>query len=321
MKMAIAAALDRHWFAPASLRELAVVRILSFGTQTLFFMHWQSLQEHMRQTRDPAALYQPVALLRLLLLPFGHWAEPHPTPELLKAVWTVAIVAGILATIGLFARPAMLFAAYSQTVLITHWYSYGEYHHPEALITVLMILLSVSPSADVWSVDAWIKSHGMRSSQRYLPQASQSIFARWPLRLMQWLIALMYLSATASKLYHGGLHWMNGYTLCYHFLSEGLAWNRKIAMFMASLPPWLDVAPSVFTIVFEASFGIAILLPRTAWLYVFGGTIFHILIWLTQGPAFFPTVVIYSVFAESIRRHFPWPLRRRRFVPDTLNRL
>ena len=131
------------------------------------------------------------------------------------------------------------------------------------------------------------------------------------MRLMQWLMVLMYLSATGSKLYHGGLKWINGYTLCYHFLSEGLAWDRSLAMFMASFPPWVDVAPSVFTMIFEGTFALAILLPRTAWFYVLVGTVFHFLIWLTQGPAFFPTIIIYSVFAESIRLHAPWPFRRR----------
>jgi uncharacterized membrane protein YphA (DoxX/SURF4 family) len=303
----LVAVLDRHWFAPASLRDLALVRILAFGTQTLFFMHWQSLDQHLAQVRDPASLYRPVVVLKLLLLPFGAWGHPHPAPTLLFIFWLAALVAGVLATIGLFARVSMVGAALTHTLLITHWYSYGEYHHPEALITVLLNILALAPSAKVWSVDA------MRRSRRFSSQksngakltAEMSPFARWPMRLMQWLLALMYFSATASKLYHGGLKWMNGYTLSYHFLSEGLAWEHRIPMFMASLPPWMHIIPSVLTILFESTFFVAIVVPRTAWLYVLWGTIFHLLIWLTQGPPFFPTIVLYSVFAESIRLYFP----------------
>jgi hypothetical protein len=297
---------DRHWFAPASLHELAVLRILVFGTQVLFFLHRQPLAGQLALLEAPASWYRPIIALKVLLLPFGPWGEVRPSPTLLTATWLLAVAAGVLAAVGLYARLTMPMAAIAHALLITHWYSYGEWHHPETLMIIALAVLALSPSAAVWSLDAWRRGEG---GQRAPDDSGQrSIFARWPLRLLQWLLAFSYLSAAGAKLHYGGLQWMNGYTLAYHYLSEGMTWNRPFALFMASLPPWLHIVPSVFTIVFELTFSLAIIMPRLTWLYVAAGTVFHILIWLLQGPPFFQTVLLYAAFAESLRCYSPFGL-------------
>ena len=136
-----------------------------------------------------------------------------------------------------------------------------------------------------------------------------SVFARWPLRLMQWLIALTYLSAAYSKLRFGGLEWMNGYTMAYHFLGAGMREDREIAFFLATLPPWVHILPSVATVLLELTFFVAVLVPRTAWLYVLAGVCMHLSIYASMGIAFFQTILLYSVFIESLRRYWPRVLR------------
>jgi hypothetical protein len=165
-------------------------------------------------------------------------------------------------------------------------------------------VLAVAPSAHVWSVDAARRRRAGRADY-------SSAFARWPLRLMQWLLALSYLSAAGSKLYYGGLRWVNGYTLSYHFLSVGVRENREIALFMASLPPWMHIVPSVFALLLELTFVVAVLVPRTAWFYVLAGAGFHLAVYLTQGIGFFQTIVLYCVFVESLRLYWPRALRLR----------
>lgn len=312
----LTAALDRYWFAPASLRDLALARILAFGTQTLLFIvvpggRLRSFSEQVQQAEADLIAYQPITALKVLLLPWGPWGEVRPSALFLTVTFAVAIVAGVLATVGLYARVAMLCAAAANTLLVAHWYSYGDYHHAEALMIIALNVLAVAPSATVWSVDA-ARRRGWRRRIRSGAGGSaddSSVFARWPLRLMQWLIALTYLSAAGSKLYYGGPSWVNGYTMTYQFLRVGVSGNREVALFMASLPPWVHIAPSVFALLFELTFVVAVVVPRTAWLYVLAGAGFHLGIYLTMEIAFFQTIVLYCVFIESLRLHWPRFLR------------
>ena len=303
------AALDQHWFALGSPRDLAIVRILAFGTQTLFFIlfpggYLRSLSEQLDRVSVAADLYKPILALKLLLLPWGWREDIPPTVSFLIGTFVVAVVAGVFATIGLYARVAMPLAAAANALLVAHYYSYGEFHHAEALMIIALHVLAIAPSAAVWSVDA------ARARRRQTLSDSESspdirALVRWPLRLMQWLLALSYLSAAGSKLYHSGISWMNGYTLTYHFLTVALLDETELAFFFASLPPRAYVLPSMLTLVFELTFPVAILVPRTAWLYVVAGTCLHVGIYVTMGVAFFQTIVLYSVFIESLRHHSP----------------
>jgi uncharacterized membrane protein YphA (DoxX/SURF4 family) len=310
------AALDRYWFAPAPLRDLALVRILAFGTQTLYLMlppvgalAWvgsiRPLSLQLHQAAFGAMLYRPIPALEVLLLPWGARDGVPPSATLLTATFLVAVVTGVLATIGLFARPAMLCAAAANALLVAHWYSYGEFHHAEALMMIALGVLAIAPSASVWSLDAWRR----RGRGAPWPTDARSAFARWPLRLLQWLIALSYLSAAGSKLHYGGLRWLNGYTMTFYYASLAMAKGHAGAFFMASLPPWAHIPLAAFALLFELTFVVAVLVPRTAWLYVLCGACIHLAIFATMGVAFFQTIALYSVFIESLRRFPPGILR------------
>jgi Vitamin K-dependent gamma-carboxylase len=311
------AALDRHWFAPASLRDLALVRILVFGSQTLLFIVVpgtivRSVSRQVAQTWTDVAPYQPLPLLKLLLLPFG---VARPGATFIAVTLAVAFVAGALATVGLFSRVALLSAALANTLLLLHWFSYGDLHHAEAVMVIALNVLALSPCAEVWSLDAVRRRRAGRASP-----PDESVFARWPLRLMQWVIALTYLSAAASKLIYGGARWFNGYTMMYHYLSVAQQPGRPIALFMASLPPWVHIVPSVFAVLFELTFVVAVLVPRTAWFFVLAGTLFHFMIYVTMDVAFLQNLVLYSVFVESLRRYWPAALRGPAVRPDRARR-
>jgi hypothetical protein len=303
----VLAALDRHWFAPASLRDLALVRILAFGTQLLFFRPGLGYGLHLAQADQ--SLYAPLPLLKLFLLPWGPWGEARPDALFLTVVWGVAVAGGVLATIGLWSRVAMPAAAIANALLVAHQYSYGEFHHPEALMIIALGVLSLAPSGKVWSVDALLRrrERSGRESGDASPSAGsdQSVFARWPLRLMQWLLALTYLSAGTAKLDNGGIAWVNGYTLAYYFAGDGLWQGSALATELAALPPRLWVVPSIGALAFELTFALAILVPRTAWLYVLAGTGMHLAIYAIQRAPFFQTIVLYAVFVESLRLYWP----------------
>ena len=303
------ATVDRYWFTPASSRDLALVRILAFGSQTFFFIVFpvarlRSLSQQVAQTHAAVAPYNPLPVLKALLLPWGPWGTIRPGDTFLYATFAVAVVAGVLATVGLLARVSMLCAALANTLLVAHWYSYGDYHHAEALMLIALGVLALSPSAEVWSLDSVLRS---RAGHPASP--GESVFARWPLLLMQWIIALTYLSAAGSKLVYGGWQWFDGYTMTYHFLRFALQPGHEGAVLAASLPPWMHIVPSIIAILFELTFFVAVLVPRTAWLYVLIGIGFHIVVYETMGIGFFQTIVLYSVFVRSLRLYWPAVLR------------
>jgi hypothetical protein len=309
------AALDRYWFAPASPYDLAIVRIVAFGSQSLFFIllpggRLRSLGEQLDRLSVPVGLYTPLLALKVLFLPWGRWGEFRPSASFLIATFVVAILAGILATLGLYARVAMPVAAAAHALLVAHYYSYGEFHHAEALMMIGLFVLAMAPSAAVWSVDSVRARRRRHTIPSGLDEPSPDILAlvRWPLLLMQWLIALSYLSAAGAKLYHGGLSWINGYTMTYQFLVVGLLDDSKPALFFASVPPQVHILPSILTLLFELSFVVAVLAPRTAWFYVIAGACFHTAIYVTMGIAFFQTMLLYCVFVDSLRRHWPGAL-------------
>lgn len=303
-------ALDRHWFEPAPLADLAIVRIVIVGGQLLFFL--PELAEQFELLRSDAAFWAPIPALKVLLLPFGWGARPDAM--FLHAVWLAAIASGMLAILGLYTRPSLLLFAAANTILTGHRYSYGEQHHGEALITILLWVLAVAPSGARWSVDD-LRGRVRRSvwAMRFEPDdpsGELSPNARWPLRLGQWLLVLIYLSAGMSKLLIGGRDWFNGYTLVYVLARDGIDYDKPLGQFLAGFPE-LGIIVALTTVAFEMTFALAILVPPLTWLYLLGGAALHIGIILAQSAPFLEYLVCYSVFIEQLRRTLPSRLRPR----------
>lgn len=296
------AALDRHWFAPARVADLATARIALVGSQLLLF-----LPEHIELTLQAArieegpGLFVPLPLLKVLLSPIGWGARP--SLALVGAVAAAAVVSGIGALVGFFTRVCLTIFATTNLFVMAHYYSYGEQHHPEALMMLALCALALGPSGGALSIDAW------RARRGGAPIAASSPAARWPLRLVQWLMVLAYLSAGGSKLAHGGLEWVNGHTLAYYLAQDGIRWDRPLGVWLSHFPRVLALA-GVGALLFELTFVLA-LLPRLTWLYVISGTALHIGIWLVQEATFFQYIFVYSVFLEPLRQGLS-DLRRRR---------
>ena len=301
-------ALDRHWFAPAPLRDLAFFRITVVAAQLLVFL--PSLDNIRRLGRADERLWYPLPALKVLLWPFGWGARPDPM--LLEGVLYLTVLAGILALIGLYTRPSLLAFAAGNALLIAHGYSYGEYHHPDAAMVLALAILSVSACGRAWSIDS-LRSRiaSAAYSMRFVPSGEAppaSEEARWPLRLVQWLLVLVYLSAGMSKLAIGGWDWINGYTLAFYMAEDGLRWGLDLGLMLAGHPHLLSVL-SVFALAFELSFALAIVFPRLTWPYVLAGIGLHVGIDVLQHARFFQYIVLYGAFIEPLRGGLPMRLR------------
>lgn len=297
--------LDRHWFGEASLRDLALARILIVSAQLFIFLPSLSNQLWLASADDQ--LFFSIPMLKILLLPLGGWGI-RPDAMFLRAVQLVAIISGATAIIGWRTRLSLLAFAMTNALLLAHSYSYGEVHHPEALIIMALGLLALGPSGGALSLDdlAFRLKYASRAV-RFEPRHADedvSIFARWPLRTIQWLFVLIYFSAAISKAWYGGIEWFNGYTLAFYFVQDGVRIGNEFGIWMGDFFArhiYLTILLSVIAFAIELTFVVAVLVPRLTVLYLFMGAGLHLSIWLIQRAPFFQYIVLYVVFIENLR--------------------
>jgi len=107
------------------------------------------------------------------------------------------------------------------------------------------------------------------------------------------------MSATISKLVNGGLDWMNGYTLQYYLIRDGLRWGIDLGVWLGQQHDAVLLLSWV-TILFEGSFFLVLVFPMLAWIYIPVGVAFHIGIYLTQRADFFTFIALYVVFIQWV---------------------
>jgi predicted DCC family thiol-disulfide oxidoreductase YuxK len=296
-------ALDRYFFAPARLSDLALLRIVCVGGGLLVFPPlWAVL--HYAQVAQSEWL--PLPALKVLMLPLGGWGV-RPEPMFLHAVWLGTQLAGVTALVGLYTRPSLFLFAAGNTLIFAHFYSFGVVHHPEGIFIITLWLLAVSPSGAALSLDALLGRLRVAAQRlRFEPRPAvpaESGFARWPLRTVQWLLGMAYLSAGLSKLVNGGLAWFNGYTLVYYATMDGLLWGAPLAPALAGHPGVASLF-SIGAVAFELTFWLAIVFPRLVPLYLLGGAAMHLSIYAVQRAPFFQFIFLYVAFIEVLRPGF-----------------
>jgi predicted DCC family thiol-disulfide oxidoreductase YuxK len=309
--------LHDHWFEPAPLEDLALVRITLVGMQVaLLLIPYLAVQVGACQGCNPdyqTALtvigdreFTPLPALKVMLWPFG-WAV-RPEPMLLHGVWLVTAVAGVLALVGLYTRPSLIVLAAGSTLLVAHAYSYRERHHPEALLTIMLWTLALAPSGARRSLDHLrFRIRQVTEGGRFEPEPlgpTLSPHARWPLRLAQWLLVLIYLSAGTSKLINGGLRWLNGYTLAFYIGDNALERGSAVGVWLAQHLLLVQLL-SMGALAVELGFGGVLLWPRLAWLFVLAGLGLHAGIYVLQRAPFPQLMALYVVFVGELRESWP----------------
>ncbi|MEX1258357.1 MAG: DCC1-like thiol-disulfide oxidoreductase family protein [Gemmatimonadota bacterium] len=297
--------LDQYWFGPGSLGHVALFRIFVAGGH--LFLFYPNLQRLAERFTAPNSEFMPIPALKVLLLPLGEWGL-RPDATLIQAVWVFGILAGIGAVLGKYTRLSLISFATVQSLLTAYDYSFGVGHHPDALSIIMLWALAFSPCGERWSLDdlQWrLRSAGAVGRFAPLgPRDDASAFARWPLLLAQWLLALAYLSAAASKMYFGGLEWFRSSTLAYYLVQDGIWFDQPLGIFLAGYPALLSVA-AVVTVLFEGTFFVAVLAPRTAWIYILTGVGLHVGILLTMAAPFLQWLVLYTAFLPTLASTFP----------------
>jgi len=296
---------NNYWFPETSGLNLAVCRIVAVTAQLILF--FPTLQSQLNLVRAGAEFVEPQVLIVAItkVIPSG-WFPTHPSLRMIY--WTTA-VAGVTALIGLLTRTSAFVFALGSWILAAHNYSYGEKHHPEALLCIFLALLAFSPSGDRLSIDALIRRWQPHSFER-LWSGGKVTTAFWPLKLMQILLALAYFSAGACKLYFGGLAWMNGYTLQKYVFGAAVPRELPLGIWLAQQHT-LCIVLSVGALLLELFFFVALILPRTVPFFVVGGVLLHVGIYLTMWADFFQLITLYVVFFNFERLPiFQWNRQR-----------
>ena len=253
------------------------------GAQLVWF--YPDLGEHVNFLRKNDGFVDPQLITRALAAVFSRDAVFNPT--VFTVLYWATLGVGILALVGLFTRVALVLFAAGTWIFVSHLFSYGDRHHTEALFAIFLMLLALAPSGERLSLDAVL-----RRRRTGAEDADTSELAIWPLKLVLVLLGLTYLSAGMAKLLHSGLRWMNGYTLQGHTLADALSRGHPFGVWLAQQHT-LAVLLSVFTIVFELFFWVALVVPRRwlPWLLL-AALLFQVGLYVSGGYDFFQHMVL-----------------------------
>jgi predicted DCC family thiol-disulfide oxidoreductase YuxK len=287
----------RYWFRPTSLGYLAITRIVCVGLQLWLLVTRVDYNWERFRTLSvlPNSVYDPLPLLRLFLLP---WGDARPSYEAAITVHVITFAVGALAFLGFKTNASLLIFATGNTFLMALSYSFGDLHHPEALMIMTLWALALSPAGRALSLDDVI-SKGAAWSRAKAQCLKKSRFATWPLLTAQFLIAIIYLDAAVRKLWWSGLDWVNGYTLQYYLINDGISKGSQIAVWLGQQHTVAWVL-SWMSLVFEATFFLVLFWPSLLWLYLPLGAGFHIGNGIA-GVAWFPQfLAAYVVFLPQL---------------------
>jgi hypothetical protein len=161
------------------------------------------------------------------------------------------------------------------------------------VLMVALAVLALSPSGRVLSLDGWLRGRRERAARPLLKDASR--FAGWPIKLICWFFALMYISAVWSKLSTSGLAWANGYTLQFALARDSMLWNGSVGLWLSRFHVMVMLG-QIGVLLFQASFALAVIFPRLRWLYVPVGLLLHVMILVTLAAPFITWIALYVVF-------------------------
>lgn len=186
-----------RWFAtPAPPQRLAAFRIL-LGLFVLLYLLVR-LPIFWSLADGRSSRFSPVGVLSPLT---------GPLPEVMIQLLVLAAVGSAVAfTLGWRFRVSGPMLAASMLVLATYRNSWGQLLHFENLMVLHLLVVGLSPSADVWSLGSRRNGHEPAAATRY----------GWPLQLAAVITVVTYVLAGVAKLRYGGIEWMWGDTLQNH---------------------------------------------------------------------------------------------------------
>jgi vitamin K-dependent gamma-carboxylase-like protein len=221
----------------------------------------------------------------------------------LRALLLIGYACLTLGVISVVTAPAMFLGSAAML-----WWNWLPYSSAQELLHLLILPLIFVNSGSVWSVDAWRRA-------RSAPDAQAPLESIWPLRLLQYQVAIMYLSAALWKM--GNPDWRGGLAL--HYVLNTAIYQRAPGVVPAV---WFGVTVGLtyLTLAWELAFPFLIWFRRTRPLMLVLGVLLHLGMWVSiEVGAFTPTVLVsYVAFLDPwrIESRLRWPFKPRGAAPD-----
>lgn len=292
--MSLTKSWNKFWFSPAPYFDLAFLRIL-FTSLQVFVLLNHSFDKIQYTLTLPPETYLPLPAVKVLLLPFGLGWGAMPDAALMHGVYLATLLTGFLSLVGLLTNISLFVFFLGNVLLQAFIYSFGDSHHPEAIMMIALLALALGPCGKVLSLDYLVFHRHQPAAPTEALLDVGSRFAGWPVRLLQCFFPLMYLSAVTSKLATGGLDWANGYTLQYYLIQDGMRRGSELGMYLSQFHH-LILGLQYVVLIFQATFFLVVFYPRLRWIYLPLGLCFHIGIYLTLRAPFPQWIALYAIY-------------------------
>jgi hypothetical protein len=261
------------WSPPVPAARLAVLRVI-VGSYAFFYALLRA-PNLLSATQFHAGEFHPVGVARVI-------SEPLPAALVYLSVGAL-LVSGALFVLGWrFKLSGPLFAALLLWVM-TYRSSFGMIFHTDNMLTLHVVLLALSPAADVLSVDArW-------GASRASPEPSGDY--GWAIRAMAVVTACTYVVAAIAKLKLAGAGWFGGELLRAQIAFDNL---RKIELGSSYSPlgVWMVQHKTVFaplavaTLFVELGAPLALAHRRVALVWSLSAWAFHVGVGLMMNIGF-----------------------------------
>jgi hypothetical protein len=237
---------DDYWFQAESPTNLGLGRMLYCGLLFYFFRNYDAAPWALL----PEEFWFPHGFFDLLSL------GPLPPTQLwlLGIVWKLSL---LLACVGLFTRWSLGVALLTSLYMIGLPQNFAKVGHGEAVAVLVLAVLTISRSADAFSVDSWLRGRRTGGGN---PEASGHY--RWPVRAVWLVTSTIFLSAGMAKLHRSGLEWIFSDTLAtllihHQYYHGGTAWT-KLGLNLAQIPA-IPVALAGATVLLECGLWLGML--------------------------------------------------------------
>jgi|GEM_PF-874288 uncharacterized membrane protein YphA (DoxX/SURF4 family) len=291
---------NNFWFADAPYFDLAVMRIACVAFQCFFLLDSQfGAVQYVLSL--PADMYHPPVLMWALTGGTEPW-----TASVIYPLYWITVLAGFAALVGLLTNASMVVFSLCNLYLQLFIFSFGDYHHPEAIMVIGLLALALSPCGKLFSVDNLIARF-----RGTAPVGGTSVplldykgpYAGWPIKFIQCFFPLMYISAAVAKVAYSGysLEWANGYTLQYYFIQDDI---RKVSPLALWASQWHTVIflGQITVLFYQMTYFLVVPYPKLRWIYLPIGMGFHLANYLIiKAP--FPQWILFLLVA-----YIPWSL-------------
>ncbi len=217
---------------------------------------------------------------------------PVPDAVILVAI-AVTLASGAAYTLGWRFRLLGPVFAVGFLALGSYRSSWGQLLHFENLVALHLIVVSLAPAADRWSLDA-------RAGRR--PTDREATAYGWPIALAALIVVITYVITGLAKLRYGGVEWIVGDTLRNHVAYSAarlrlLGGDASPVARWAVRASWAWTPAAAFAILVELAAPVALLggRIRTAWV---------VAVWL-----------LHAGIAATMLIVFPYPLFLVAFAP------